>query len=247
LYIVTAEKNLAPAGSDPDVVMHRSTDAGQTWSAGIRVNQDTPNNGKIQFFPIIRVDEGGGLNVIYYDNRQASDSTVDVYISRSTDGGNSWFDYRVSDHRFKPKSPSGSPGNMGDNIGITSGNGKLYPVWMSDHSGVFQVWSAIIDYNTIGIKQISTEVPKNFTLRQNYPNPFNPATKIRFAIPANGENVSLSVFDITGKEVKMLIDQQMKPGEYEVDFDGTGLGSGVYFYILKAGSFIESKKMILVK
>lgn len=69
IYIVDCEMNLSPAGSDPDIILHRSTDAGVTWSSGIRVNQDAMNNGKVQFFPAIRVDEYGGLNVVYYDNR----------------------------------------------------------------------------------------------------------------------------------------------------------------------------------
>jgi len=142
IYVVTGEKNLSPAGSDPDIIMHRSTDGGSTWSAGIRVNQDPFNNGKIQFFPCIRVDEGGGINVVYYDDRNTSSDSSEVYLSRSTDGGDAWTDILVSDHRFKPKPISGlASGYQGDYIGITStGANKIWPYWCSDVSGVYQAW-----------------------------------------------------------------------------------------------------------
>jgi hypothetical protein len=247
IYIVTGEKNLAPSGSDPDVVFHRSTNSGQTWSSGIRVNQDPLNNGKVQFFPIIRVDEAGGLNVIYYDNRNSTDS-VDVYLSRSLDGGTTWSDYRLSDHRFKPQSPQGSSGNMGDNIGVTSGNGYLYPVWMSNYGTgqIFQTWTARINYSTIGINKISEEIPTAFSLGQNFPNPFNPVTKIKFALPKSSA-VKLVVYDAEGKNIRTIVSQHLSPGNYETDFDGNNLASGLYFYRIEANGFSETRKMILLK
>lgn len=88
--------------------------------------------------------------------------------------------------------------------------------------------------------------PNNFVLSQNYPNPFNPSTKISFEIPKNGE-VSLRVFDLTGREVATLVNENVSKGSYEVEFNATSLPSGVYFYQLRAGSFVETKKMILMK
>lgn len=247
IYIATTSKNLAPAGNDPDIVMFRSTDDGISWNSGVRVNQDPINNGRNQFFPSIKVDENGGLNVVYYDNRSSVDS-VDVYLSRSTDGGSSWSDHRVTTQRFKPRSVAGAGGgNMGDNLGLTSGNGKLHPVWMSNQpNDVFQIWSAIIDYATIGITQTGTEVPKNYSLEQNFPNPFNPATTIKFSIVKAG-NASMQIYDMTGKIVTELFEQNVQPGSYSVQWDASNYPSGVYFYTLKTGGFTESKKMILVK
>lgn len=98
---------------------------------------------------------------------------------------------------------------------------------------------------TIGIKQISSIV-KNFSLSQNYPNPFNPSTKINFAIP-NSEHVSLRVYDLLGREVKVLVNESLTPGEYEIDFDGKNLSSGMYYYSLRAGEYVDVKKMVLVK
>jgi hypothetical protein len=113
----------------------------------------------------------------------------------------------------------------------------------------------------ISIQPISSEIPSSFSLSQNYPNPFNPATKISFKIPSSEADssprrgwlkdgvglVTLKVYDITGKEVAVIVNEALQPGTYEVTFDGSGLTSGVYFYKLKAGEFAETKRMVLVK
>ncbi len=103
--------------------------------------------------------------------------------------------------------------------------------------------------STIGIQQVSTELPSEFSLSQNYPNPFNPVTKIRFSVSNefSNANVRLAIYDITGKMVKELLNEQLKAGVYEYGFDASNLPSGVYFYKLSAGSYTETKKMILVK
>ena len=105
IYVVSADKNLAPAGTDADVIMHSSSDGGTSWSAGVRVNQDALNNGKVQFFPAIRVDETGGVNICYYDNRNypSVGDSCETYMSQSNDGGVTWTDVKVSDHAWKVK------------------------------------------------------------------------------------------------------------------------------------------------
>jgi len=247
IYITTTEKNLAPAGTDPDVIFRRSTDGGQTWGNRIRVNQDPVNNGKIQFFPAIRVDEGGGINIIYYDDRRTASDSSEVYMSRSTDGGETWFDRPISDQRFKP-SPiaGGTAGYMGDNISITSGAGFLWPVWMDNRSGKFQVWTSKIDIATLGIREISSSIPDKFKLEQNYPNPFNPVTNIKFNLTEKGF-VSMKVYDVNGREVNSLVNQVMQAGEYEYTFDGMNLNSGIYFITLESNGLTDTKKMILLK
>ncbi|MBK7631132.1 MAG: family 10 glycosylhydrolase [Ignavibacteriales bacterium] len=95
--------------------------------------------------------------------------------------------------------------------------------------------------------------PTEFRLEQNYPNPFNPVTKIRFTIPnvtlsgVEGSRVQLKIFDVLGKEVATLVNEEKPIGAYEVEFDGSNLTSGVYFYQLKSGSVIQTKKMILLR
>lgn len=97
-----------------------------------------------------------------------------------------------------------------------------------------------------GIEPIGNHTPDKFELSQNYPNPFNPVTNINFSIPKS-EFVKLSVFDITGKEVTVLVDKQLNAGSYKVDFDASRFASGVYFYRINAGDYIHVKKMMLVK
>ena len=95
--------------------------------------------------------------------------------------------------------------------------------------------------------------PETFSLQQNYPNPFNPSTKIRYTIPAvistegRNLNVTLKVYDVLGKEVETLVNEEKPAGQYEVNFDASNLSNGVYFYKLQTGSFVETKKMILLK
>ena len=103
----------------------------------------------------------------------------------------------------------------------------------------------------VGITPISGEIPVRFELTQNYPNPFNPTTKFKFSLPKFSE-VKIVVYDIMGREVKTLINEKLETGKYEVDWNGTnGLGntvsSGIYFYRIVAGDFVESKKMIMLK
>lgn len=106
-------------------------------------------------------------------------------------------------------------------------------------------------YSLIGIKKISNEVPYSFILHQNYPNPFNPKTKIKFSIPKvsiNGlSEVSITVYDILGREISVILNEKLLPGEYETEFNGNNLSSGVYFYRLHTGDYFETKKMVLIK
>lgn len=172
IYVVTAEKNLAPAGSDPDIVFHRSTDGGTTWSPGIRVNQDPLNNGKDQYMPALIVDQLGAINVVYYDSRNTTSDSAEVWMSRSTDGGNTWSDIRVSDHRFKPKPISGlASGYQGDYIGITEGpGGSIWPYWCSDRSGIYQAWTAKVVFETFPLNVFNLNTPAPGDTITSFPN-----------------------------------------------------------------------------
>ncbi|MDX1700558.1 MAG: T9SS type A sorting domain-containing protein, partial [Melioribacteraceae bacterium] len=86
----------------------------------------------------------------------------------------------------------------------------------------------------------------SFALLQNYPNPFNPSTRIKYSIPKHS-NVTLKIFDVLGSEVTTLVNKEQTQGNYEFEFDGGELTSGIYFYRLLVGDYMETKKMILLK
>jgi hypothetical protein len=98
----------------------------------------------------------------------------------------------------------------------------------------------------VGIKQINSTIPSEYKLFQNYPNPFNSMTNVKWQM-LNAGNIKIVLYDVLGKEIVTLVNEKQSPGVYEVTFDANELPSGIYFYRLKAGEFIETKKMVLVK
>lgn len=99
---------------------------------------------------------------------------------------------------------------------------------------------------TIGITPIGNIVPQTFNLFNNYPNPFNPKTMITFDVP-NSQHVKVRVYDMQGREISVLVNENLSAGRYQVDFSGDNLASGVYFYSLEASDFYKVNKMVLVK
>lgn len=90
------------------------------------------------------------------------------------------------------------------------------------------------------------EVPGEYALHQNYPNPFNPSTTIWYELPT-AVNVRLTIVNMLGQIVATLVNEMKQPGKYTLQFDGSGLASGVYFYRLQAGSFVQTKKLLLMR
>jgi hypothetical protein len=104
---------------------------------------------------------------------------------------------------------------------------------------------AVILTQTMGVKE-EMSIPEKFSLLQNYPNPFNPTTNIKFTIPSSNFT-SLKIFDLLGKEVAVLVNEKKDAGEYTIPFNAARLPSGIYFYQLRSGNFVEAKKMVLMK
>ena len=98
----------------------------------------------------------------------------------------------------------------------------------------------------VGIISNNSEIPNNYDLWQNYPNPFNPTTNIIFHLPKSG-NVTIKIFDITGKLVSELLNSELEAGSHNIDWNASDYPSGVYFYKITAGNFTSVKKMMLVK
>jgi photosystem II stability/assembly factor-like uncharacterized protein len=135
-------------------------------------------------------------------------------------------------------------------IGLLQSNTNYYWKVNASNSYATSIWSQRWKFQTLTIitnaGSNENKIPKVFKLYDNYPNPFNPVTKIKFDLPLNG-NVKLKVFDITGREVANLINSELKAGTYEHQFNAVNLSSGVYFYRIEAGDFIDIKRMVLIK
>jgi hypothetical protein len=100
--------------------------------------------------------------------------------------------------------------------------------------------------NAVGVGTGVPGIPESYALEQNFPNPFNPSTTIRYGLP-NRSHVTLLVFNTLGQQVVQLTNGDMDAGYHEVRFDGSSLSSGVYFYIIQTGGFVETKRLMLLR
>lgn len=128
---------------------------------------------------------------------------------------------------------------------LKGGSTYYYRVKYRDHNLKWSDWSNVTMFNT-PTNVAEEAIPTQYNLGQNYPNPFNPVTEIDYDLPVTSK-VSLKVFDILGKEVLELVNQEQSAGNYRVKFDAKNLTSGVYFYQLRANSFARTKKLVLIK
>ncbi len=137
---------------------------------------------------------------------------------------------------------------------VADGSGGAIMAWMDNRDDAnysIDIYAQRVNANgtlggTTGVDDDDYSPPTTFALKQNYPNPFNPNTKIGFQIADYGF-VALRVFDVLGREVATLVNEEMTPGSYERTFDGINLGSGVYFYKLKTNEFAQTKRLMLLK
>ncbi|RPI19600.1 MAG: T9SS C-terminal target domain-containing protein [Ignavibacteriae bacterium] len=244
-------------------LFRKTTNAGINWNAVS--GMDSMYSADIQFINEYTGFIGGGYYIGY---------SYHGSVWKTTNGGNSWqkFDicnYSIDDISFVNESVGfakcGSVIFKTTNGGInwfqlrrTCSYNSLNSLYFVDSL----VGYAVGDYGTIikttngggtpiGIDPISNKVPGKFILYQNYPNPFNPITHIKIEIPSNSnhemEIVKLVVYDILGREVITLVNEELHPGTYNIEWNASNFSSGVYFYSLKAGDFIETRRMVLIK
>ena len=199
------------------------------------------------YWPVIQCDENGVLYAMYYDNRGGS--LINTYVAYSIDAGTTWVNQLLSDSSFTATPVGGTGGDVryGDYIQIDAYNGKIIPVWTDDRKGTpnQEIYTANLS-GLLAVNPVSTEIPLSFALYQNYPNPFNPVTRIDFDLPKSAF-VSIRLFDILGREVKVLVSQNLNAGKFYTELNAENLSAGVYFYKIEAGDFVESKKLVLVK
>lgn len=206
----------------------KSTDGGDTWSS---LDSKLPTHIP-WLYKYVAVDNNDNIFLNCYG------------ILYSRDTGESWKKIFLPTSKILSLNPRQIVTDIRNNIYISS----KYDTFGSK-AGVFM--GELI--KTGVISESDFLITQEFTLLQNYPNPFNPSTKIRYSIPTVGRDlistnkVVLKVYDVLGREVATLVNEEKQPGTYEVKFDGTNLPSGIYFYRLQAGSFLQTKKLMLMK
>lgn len=233
-----------------------TSDGGETW-----VNKITTPNLKQWGWKISFPSRNIG-----YVSLERFGTTGGSYFLKTTDGGVTWSEYTVFSNLVLDQEGIGfaneTTGWLGGwwfNTYKTTNGGQS---WVSDPWGFnvnrfrffgdtlgFAVGKHIYKYEldtTIGIHNISTVIPNSPELSQNYPNPFNPTTKIKFHV-LDYEDTKLTVFDVLGREIAVLVNEKMYPGIYEYTFDASDLQSGVYFYKIETLRYSETKRMVLVK
>lgn len=214
-----------------EIYYKRSLDGGTTWEPDRRFTE----NGSGSSDPTIAVN-GSNVYLIWND----SEMGYGLHYNFSTDNGTSWNNHNLITENAMPFFPS-----------VAVSGSAVHVVWFDIRFIGLGVPDEIYyKYNPTGsITEVNSSVdllPNTFALFQNYPNPFNPNTRIQYSINSR-EFVSLKVYDVLGDEIAALVNEEKSAGTYEVEFKGSQLSSGMYFYNLTSGSFSETKKMILMK
>ncbi len=226
---------------DTDVWLSKSTDGGDTWSTALRVNDDPP--GKHQFFSWMTVDQANGdIYIVFYDRRNHEDRNTDVYLAHSSDGGETFQNYMISETPFLPSANV----FFGDYTNITAYDHQVHPIWARADGVNMSIWTANIDL-TVDIAEAEEVVP--FTLVQNYPNPFRETTYFKFKL-YEPSTVTLSVYDIYGRLITSLFTREKRPrGKYIETFEASNhnIEPGVYWFALTNGKNLLQRKMILIE
>jgi hypothetical protein len=239
IYITWADKR--NGGNNTDVFLVKSADGGLTWSSPIKVNDDPP--GRHQFFPAITVDQvTGKIWVVFFDRRNYTDTNTDVYMAVSEDGGSNFTNFKVSENPFVPFGTV----FFVHYIGITSHDDHVFPVWNRMDNGENSLIGAIIDPTIIG-KEEHSKLPG--TQMESYPNPFSENSFISFRLKESSD-LTLQLFDITGRQISLLIDQlPFAKGKHVIKIDATELGlkPGVYLVKLSTDKDQITKRVLFVE
>jgi len=228
---------------DTDVWLIKSTDGGETWGEPIRVNNDEA--GKQQFFTWMAIDQMTGyLYFVFYDRRNHNDNKTDVYMAVSTDGGETFNNFKVSETPFLP-----NPNVFfGDYTNLTAHNNVVRPIWARLNNSQLSVLTAIIDVESVIVTNFQEIVQEDFLL-ENYPNPFSSETYYSFKLRRESE-VNLYVSDVYGRTVCNLISSEILPtGKYVKSFNNERikLPSGVYYFVLETAFKKEVRKFIIIE
>jgi len=246
------------------------------WGPGVFRIFKTTNEGSnwsVMFSDSLIKIEGKGIQFINVSTGfvLGYKGTPQTFILKTTNGGTNWAkDSLINYNNRAMYFANVSTGWIGGYI--SSGNSNIARTtngginWSYQNMGGTQIINGLyftdaqtgwaVGFNGVilktvtsgvtGVQNISSEIPSAYSLSQNYPNPFNPTTNIKFAVPRS-TSVKISVFDVSGREVEVLVNEQLQPGTYQADWNASAYSSGVYFYKIQARDFSETKRMTLVK
>ena len=221
-YIIAGSINLS---NIPEVFLVKTNAIGQTiWTKSF-------GGGivRCEGYSVQQTSDGGYIVV----GKKRSTGAVDLWLLKTDGSGDTLW--------TKTLGGFGAGWGWGHSVNLTTDGGYIITGVSSD-----DVWLIKTASGVTTVKQNTDLTSLDFFFVQNYPNPFNPTTTIKYQIPELSF-VTIKVYDVLGNEVATLLNEENPSGTYEIEFDGTELPSGVYFYQLKAGNFVETKKMLLLK
>ena len=238
---------------DPSGILIRTTDGGITWTP-------QPYRSSAHF-----------LQCVFFIDRSEGWIGGEQFILHTTNGGDSWQEqttapgYSVMDIQFVNKlngwavgadgtgfrTSDGGTNWVAEPLGISTNANRLSFVglhdgWAVGDNGVVLHWCSPSVTAVQSQGTVQQTMPGSCDLSQNYPNPFNPTTTIRYSIPHRSQ-VAITVFNTLGQRVATLVNESQEAGPHDVRFDASGLASGVYFYRLQVGSFVQAKKLLILR
>jgi len=232
--------DLRNGGANPDVFLKKSMDGGKTWSEVKRVNNDTTT--RVQFFPSMCIDQAtGAVYIVFYDRRNTTGNSTEIYLARSTDGGATFENLRINQAAFVPVSSV----FFGDYIGIAAQNNKVYPIWMRMDGTALSVWTDIITYSTAVTipPSVNTIQPGHLSISSIVQDKLERRIEISFTM-SNAGNVDLSIYSLTGKNIYRKTGPITTIGTHVIKiptYDATGL----ILVRLKSGEFTVTKSVML--
>jgi len=242
---ISYDPRIASSGSDvhvfwqdyrrgtPQMYYKRSTDGGLNWGA------DTPLTYTVSS-GTNPAASGSNVHVVWTDEREVGNP--EIYYMRSTDSGINW----------DPETRLTYSNGNSYGASVAASGISVHVLWHDNRDGNYEIYyKRNPTGNPIGIKSISHSIPGVFQLYQNFPNPFNPSTRIKFDLPYR-TYITLSIYNVLGQQVEILIDSQLNAGTYETEWISERYPSGIYYYVLSArgpvmSQQIQTRKMVLIR
>lgn len=228
--------------TNTDIWLVKSTDGGQTWSVPQKVNDD--NSNKQQFFTWMNIDQTNGyLYFIFYDRRNYSSDSTDVYMALSTDGGSTFINRKISQSPFVPNSGI----FFGDYTNITVHNGVIRPIWTRLNNGNLSIWTNITRLSDfLSTTGIEPQHINNVLTFENYPNPTSDYEYVSFKLHTKAK-INLAIYDINGKIVTEIIKNETREyGKYieNISLKNLNIFKGTYFLRLEIDDKIKVNRLI---